>query len=129
MSENKAKTPAEQAAAAQVETPEPVEEQAVQAESGAADTAEQPAAPAEPEEAPQEVSPRPVIVVAAPQGLNLRKGPPYQLWRHNGTPGWRGCGDPGSAAGCGGARLGTGENECRYRLGEYHIPDGSGGLM
>ena len=74
MSENKAKTPAEQAAAAQVETPEPVEEQAVQAES-AADTADQPAAPADLEEAPQEVSPRPVIVVAAPQGLNLRKGP------------------------------------------------------
>ena len=74
MSENKAKTPAEQAAAAQVETPEPVEEQAVQAES-AADTADQPAAPAEREEAPQEVSPRPVIVVTAPQGLNLRKGP------------------------------------------------------
>lgn len=74
MSENKAKTPAEQAAAAQVETPEPVEEQAVQAES-AADTADQPAAPAELEEAPQEVSPCPVIVVAAPQGLNLRKGP------------------------------------------------------
>lgn len=74
MSENKAKTPAEQAAAAQVETPEPVEEQAVQAES-AADTADQPAAPAEREEAPQEVAPRPVIVVTAPQGLNLRKGP------------------------------------------------------
>lgn len=74
MSENKAKTPAEQAAAAQVETPEPVEEQAVQAES-AADTAGQPAAPAEPEEAPQEVAPHPVIVVTAPQGLNLRKGP------------------------------------------------------
>ena len=74
MSENKAKTPAEQAAAAQVETPEPVEEQAVQAES-AADTAGQPAAPAEPEEAPQEVAPGPVIVVTAPQGLNLRKGP------------------------------------------------------
>ena len=61
MSENTAKTPAEQAAAAQVETPEPVEEQAVQAES-AADTADQPAAPAELEEAPQEVAPRPVIV-------------------------------------------------------------------
>lgn len=74
MSENKAKTPAEQAAAAQVETPEPVEEQAVQAES-AADTADQPAAPAELEEAPQEVALRPVIVVTAPQGLNLRKGP------------------------------------------------------
>lgn len=74
MSENKAKTPAEQAAAAQVETPEPVEEQAVQAES-AADTADQPAAPAELEEAPQEVAPGPVIVVTAPQGLNLRKGP------------------------------------------------------
>lgn len=74
MSENKAKTPAEQAAAAQVETPEPVEEQAVQAES-AADTADQPAAPAEREEAPQEVAPGPVIVVTAPQGLNLRKGP------------------------------------------------------
>lgn len=74
MSENKAKTPAEQAAAAQVETPEPVEEQAVQAES-AADTADQPAAPAELEEAPQEVVPGPVIVVTAPQGLNLRKGP------------------------------------------------------
>lgn len=74
MSENKAKTPAEQAAAAQVETPEPVEEQAVQAES-AADTADQPAAPAEREDAPQEVAPRPVIVVTAPQGLNLRKGP------------------------------------------------------
>ena len=50
MSENKAKTPAEQAAAAQVET-------------------------AELEEAPQEVAPGPVIVVTAPQGLNLRKGP------------------------------------------------------
>lgn len=74
MSENKAKTPAEQAAAAQVETPEPVEEQAVQAES-AADTADQPAAPAELEEAPQEVVLGPVIVVTAPQGLNLRKGP------------------------------------------------------
>lgn len=74
MSENKAKTPAEQAAAAQVETPEPVEEHAVQAES-AADTADQPAAPAELEEAPQEVAPGPVIVVTAPQGLNLRKGP------------------------------------------------------
>ena len=74
MSENKAKTPAEQAVAAQVETPEPVEEQAVQAES-AADTADQPAAPAELEEAPQEVVPGPVIVVTAPQGLNLRKGP------------------------------------------------------
>ena len=74
MSENKAKTPAEQAAATQVETPEPVEEQAVQAES-AADTADQPAAPAELEEAPQEVAPGPVIVVTAPQGLNLRKGP------------------------------------------------------
>ena len=74
MSENKAKTPAEQAVAAQVETPEPVEEQAVQAES-AADTADQPAAPAELEEAPQEVVPGPVTVVTAPQGLNLRKGP------------------------------------------------------
>ena len=75
MSENKAKTPAEQAVAAQVATPEPVEEQAVQAESAAADTADQPAAPAEREEAPQEVAPGPVIVVTAPQGLNLRKGP------------------------------------------------------
>ena len=77
MSENKAKTPAEQAAAAQVETPEPVKEQAVPVESEMAEeAAAQSAAPAEPQEDPAPASAaHPKIVVMAPQGLNLREGP------------------------------------------------------
>lgn len=81
MSNRKAKTTPEKVEQAAPEaTPETVEEQTVQAEAAPAEPAAQqgelPAAPAKPEEAPAaEVPPRPVIVVSAPQGLNLRKGP------------------------------------------------------
>ena len=75
MSKNEEKAIAEQTVPA--ETPEAVEKQAVQTVSEqAADAAVQSTASAEP---PQDTAPelpqRPQIVVAAPQGLNLREGP------------------------------------------------------
>lgn len=78
MSNRKAKTatkPVEQAVPA--ETPETVEDQAVQAESEtAAEAAVQPTAPAETHENPAPAIPkRPQIVAADSRGLNLRKGP------------------------------------------------------
>lgn len=78
MSNRKAKTTAEQVEqTAPAETPETVEEQAVQAESEtAAEAAAQPTAPEETREDPAPEPPkRPQIVVAAPRGLNLREGP------------------------------------------------------
>lgn len=77
MSNRKAKTTAEQVEqTAPAETPEIVEEQAVQAESETAAEAAQPAAPAETRKDPApEPSERPKIVVSAPRGLNLREGP------------------------------------------------------
>lgn len=78
MSNRKAKTTAEQVEqTALAETPETVEEQAVQAERETeAEAAAQPAAPAETREDPASEPPeRPKIVVTAPQGLNLREGP------------------------------------------------------
>lgn len=78
MSKNEEKTTAEQVEqAVPAETPEAVEDQAVQAESETeAEAAVQPAAPAETREDPASEPPeRPKIVVTAPQGLNLREGP------------------------------------------------------
>ena len=78
MSKNEEKTTAEQVKqTAPAEAPEAVEEQAVQAESETAaepeaQQAEQPAAPTETQEDPSPEHPQ--IVVAAPQGLNLREG-------------------------------------------------------
>lgn len=75
MGKNEEKTTAEQVEqTVPAETPEAVEEQAVQSESETA--AAQPAAPAEAHEDPASDPPeRPKIVVTAPQGLNLREGP------------------------------------------------------
>lgn len=74
MSKNEEKTTAEQVEqAVPAETPEAVEEQAVQSESETAAAAAQPAAPAEAHEDP--APERPKIVVSDSRGLNLRKGP------------------------------------------------------
>lgn len=78
MSNRKAKTTAEQVEqTAPAETPETVEEQAVQAESEtAAEAAAQPTAPEETREDPAPEPPkRPQIVVDALRNLNLREGP------------------------------------------------------
>lgn len=75
MSKNEEKTTSEQVEqTAPAEAPEAVEEQAVQAESEtAAEAAAKPTVPENPQEdpAPEHLQ----IVVAAPQGLNLREGP------------------------------------------------------
>lgn len=75
MSKNDEKTVAEQTSPE--ETPETVEEQTAQVGcQPATDAAAQPAAPVEPPQDPvPEIPKRPKIVVAASQGLNLRKGP------------------------------------------------------
>lgn len=78
MSNRKAKTTAKQVEqTAPAETPETVEEQAVQAESEtAAEAAAQPTAPEETREDPAPEPPeRPKIVVDALRNLNLREGP------------------------------------------------------
>ena len=79
MSKNEEKATSEQVEqTASAEAPEAVEEQAVQAGSETAaepeaQQAEQPAAPTETQEDPSPEHSQ--IVVAAPQGLNLREGP------------------------------------------------------
>ena len=71
MSKNEEKAIAEQTAP--VETPDSVEKQAAQAESELAAQQDEPTEP--PQDPVPETPQRPQIVVAAPQGLNLREGP------------------------------------------------------
>ena len=71
MSKNEEKAIAEQTAP--VETPEAVEKQAAQAGSELAAQQDEPTEP--PQDTAPEIPQRPQIVVAAPQGLNLREGP------------------------------------------------------